>query len=167
MRLARTRLLVETAHRHLDSVPETTPERSLVANYLAQIASVTFCSEIEGHLLSILKKRMAVNGDEKLAAFIAANQKSTLKRVSKTDLGRTVGMFGDGLRDAWSGDFTEAETTAYSNVVGARHDTAHSDDEDVPASERVGKSSNVTLQEVEHAIEIADRMLGKLEEVIS
>lgn len=155
MPLNRTSLVVETSLRHLEGVPADSPDRPLVATYLAQVATVTFCAEIEEAIVSLVQARLAGAADSKVAHFITKTNEGMIKRVPKSDIVKTVGLFGDGAVDELNARFDEREISKYGNVVRARHITAH------------GAGGMVTLEEVAEARVIAERMLDAFNAVIA
>ena len=155
MPLNRTSLVVHTARSHLDSLPDDMPNKSLVAIYLAQVATVTLCSEIEESIVKLVQERLARAENAKVAHFIVKTNDGMIRRIPKSDIVKTVGLFGDEAMAALNAIFTPQEITKYGNVVNARHVTAH------------GAGGTVTLDEVAEAVAIAERMLGQFDTVIT
>lgn len=155
MALNRTTLVLETAEAHLGGLPDSTPNKALVAVYLAQVATVTFCSEIEESLIKLIRDRLSRAENAKVAHFITKTNEGMIKRVPKSDIVKTVGLFGEQATAELNAIFTDQEITKYGNVVNARHTTAH------------GAGGTVTLKEVAEATEIAERMLTTFDAVIT
>lgn len=154
-RLLRTNQVVETSERHLSTVPDTNLDKLEIASYFAQIATVVFFSEMEENLREIVRERFRHGGDEKLATFLAKTNEKLVARMKRRDISDTVGLFGDECKVAFQDRFPPAELEVYSNVIKDRHETSH------------GEGGAVTIAEVKQAVEIAERILVSIEEVIA
>lgn len=155
MRLLRTRQVVETAERHLRGISDTDLDKLEIASYLAQIAAVALFSEMEEKLRAVVKARFSAGGDAKLANFLASINDKQVGRMKRREISETVGLFGSDCRDAFQLAFPPEELEPYSNVIKDRHEASHA------------AGSDVTLAEVRNAMEIAERILDKIEEVIA
>ena len=154
-RLLRTNQVVETSERHLSSISDTNLDKLEISNYFAQIATVVFFSEMEKNLKEIVKSRFRHGGDEKLATFLSKTNEKLLSRMKRKEISDTVALFGDACKDDFQSRFPPSDLEIYSNVIKDRHETSH------------GDASSVTLLEVKQAVEIAERILVSVEEVIT
>jgi hypothetical protein len=153
--LLRTNQVVETSERHLVSIADTNLDKLEIANYFSQIATVVFFSEMEEKLKEIVKDRFRHGGDEKLATFLAKTNEKLLSRMKRKEISDTVGLFGDACKEDFQSRFPASDLEIYSNVIKDRHDTSH------------GDGGTVTLSEVKRAVEIAERILVSVKEVIT
>lgn len=154
-RLLRTSQVLETSERHLTGIPDTNLDKLEISSYFAQIATVTMFSEMEENLKEIVKERFRHGGDEKLANFLAKTNEKLLARMKRKEISDTVGLFGDQCREDFLSRFPPIELEVYSNVIKDRHETSH------------GDGGSVTLAEVRTAVEIAERILISIKEVIA
>lgn len=155
MKLLRTRQILETSERHLETVPSTNLDRLEISSYFAQMAAVTFFSEMEEKLKEVVKERFVHGGDAKLAHFLSKTNEKLLSRMKRRDISETVGLFGEQCRIDFQAKFPANELEIYSNVIADRHETSHS------------TGSDVTLSEVKSALEIGELMLVSIKEVIA
>jgi len=153
MELLRTELVLDTSRRHVGALSQS-PDAAEIANYLAQIAAITFYAEVEEKVRKIISDRLAAPGDGRLAYFLFKNKEGMIKRVSKADLVETLVQFGADCRDELNRRFDEAEITKYSNVISGRHRTSH------------GPGAEITLEEVHEAKAVAERLLDSISEII-
>jgi hypothetical protein len=155
VRLLRTLQVVETAERHLSTVPSTNLDRLEISSYFAQIAAVTFFSEMEEKLKEVVKQRFVHGGDEKLAHFLAKTNEKLLSRMKRRDISETVALFGEQCKIDFQSRFPANELEIYSNVIRDRHETSHS------------AGSDVTLSEVRQALAVGEAVLVAIKEVIA
>lgn len=148
-------MILEVAERHLQNEAANSPDVALISSYLAQVAAVTFYAEMEQRLHEIVKSRLMIAGDEKLAHFIGKTKESIVKRVKKSEIADTAAMFGDQCKVSFSNKFTDAEITIYTNIIIDRHQSAH------------GSGGGVTISDVKVAFPIAERILDALSEAIA
>lgn len=153
--LERTALVIETSRRHVSAIPNDSADKALISAYLAGIACVIFYSEMEERVRDVLKKRLAVGGDTKLATFLFKTNEGILKRIKKTDIAETVSLFGEEMKGLLNERIAPDKVEKYSNVILKRHNTSH------------GPGLDVTLMEVEEAMQIAEEMLVLLAEIIA
>ncbi len=155
MQLLRTYQIIETSERHLESIPQTNLDRLEIASYFAQIASVSFFSEMEEKLWDTVKDRLVHGGDEKLAHFLSKIKDSDVARMKRREISDTVALFGEQCKIDFKEKFPANELDIYSNVIKERHYASHS------------SGSDVTLSEVKQALEIGERILVSVKEVIA
>lgn len=154
MELLRTDLVLDTSRRHLASLQPGNPDIAEISSYLAQVASITFYSEVEEHIKRIVDARLRASGDHRIAHFIFKNKEGMIKRISKSDIVETIVQFGDDCRQELNNRFRDDEISAYSNVIKSRHETAHR------------QGGTITLDEVKAAKDVAERLLNSVEEII-
>lgn len=155
MRLLRTAQILDTSERHIDSIEQTNLDRLEIASYFAQIAVVTFFSEMEEKLRDVVKARFRHGGDEKLANFLANINDKQVARMKRREISETVALFGEQCKVDFQAAFPANELEVYSNVIRDRHETSHSG------------GSDVTLNEVRSAMIIGERILDQVEVVIA
>lgn len=153
--LVKTQLAVDTIRVHLAQISLGSPETNLIKSYLAANCAVLFYGEMEDLVSKILQTRLTPTVSSRMATFIHASSEGILRRVKKADIADLVSKFGPIAKQEFEAAFTDQDVTRYSNVISKRHQNAH----------QPGGIS-VTLEEVETAIPIANRMLVELDQLV-
>ena len=147
-------MVINTSERHLREIPESNIDRSVISIYLARMAAVTFYAEMEEQVKDIVAARFTHGGDAKLAHFLSKTNDGLLARMKRKEIGDTVGLFGEQCKVDFQTRIPESDIVQYSNVIKDRHHTSH------------GEGSDVTLSEVKVAMEVGERILVAIKEVI-
>lgn len=105
--------------------------------------------------MEVISSRVSGAGDARVAYFITTSHSKIIRRAKRKEIADTVGLFGEDCKIQFREKITEADVTQYNNVIGDRHETAH------------GDGGEVTLSEVRVAVEIGERMLVAMAEVIA
>ena len=151
MTLLRTVSMIETAERHVSSLPDTNLDKTEIANYLGSVAAVIFYSEMEEQVQAVVKSRLTGFSDERLQKFVFETHAGMLKRMKRKDIVDTVGLFGDDCKEVFRQIVPEEDLARYNNVIGERHLTSH------------GVGSYVTLTEVRQAADAGEKILKAIE----
>ena len=155
MYLQRTCYAIERSRIHLNGVDDSNLDKHQISNYLACVSAVIFYSEMEECLKSIVRKRLNVDVDGKLGTFLNKTNEKMLSRMKRKELSETIGLFGDDCEEEFKRRFPPEEIAPYHNVISERHLTAH------------GSGSNITLNDVETAVNVGERILVAVEEIIA
>lgn len=154
MRLIRTSSLIETAERHVSSIPDTNLDKTEIASYLGRVAAVTFYAEMEQQVQVVVKGRLSGFKDEKLMKFVISTNDGMLKRMKRKEISETVALFGESCKEIFVGKIPDDEFIRFNNVITDRHHISH------------GAGAPVTLDEVRIAVEIGEKILTAVEESI-
>jgi len=122
----------------------------IIAEYLA----VVVCAEIEEKIVASIWQRLDEIAPSAIANVIAQTQRSIIQRIPKSDLAKTIGMFGDDCKETFNNSCTEQDVAAYSAVVLARHATAH------PGSPKI------SIKDVQNGIRASNALLKNASDAI-
>lgn len=125
-----------------------------IESYLVQYLAVIFISEMEEMVATIIRNRLACHGDQKLGCFIASTNDQMIRRTSKSDISKMLKLFGVSVNDEFNGIIQASEVSYYSNIIEARHKTAHE------------SGFNITLIDFEKGVSAALNILDAIEKVI-
>jgi hypothetical protein len=150
-RLEKTRFALEEI-KLFCSQNQPTP---LVTSYFAQYLAVSFYSETEQIVRSVLEDRLSRIADRKVTCFIASGSGALLKRVKKTELNDLLIKFDCGQGDVLGQHVNEEDVQAYSSIITDRHRTSH------------GDGAGVTIGDVERALPCAERLFDAFEQLIA
>lgn len=128
---------------------------AFIENLCIQSAAVMRISEIEEIIGAELTNRLSGALDVKVGAFITQNLATIIKRTSKSDIAKTVRMFGDESKDAFNASFTDQDIRAYENLLAGRHDTAHAE------------GGSLSFAELSTGVAIAQKMIDNFQACIA
>ena len=134
----------------------------ILSGFLAFFVTISFYSEMELKILEIVKKRLSVTGDIKLANLIANTQKTTLSRLKKNDLADCVALFGNDARQVFNDSVTAQDVTWYGNMITQRHGMAHNDEGQMVD----WTAATLSLGDVEKGLAAAERLIAAFEAAI-
>lgn len=146
MKLTRTRASHEIIAQGLVGLDHDPFVESCLAQYLA----VTFYSEMEERIAEIISSHLRKFTDSRIGQYLAANMDNMIRRTSKSDLTKFLGLLDEQFRIKFDSQITERQVSFYSNVIQARHNVGHK------------QGSPINLSEILVAIDAADAILQAL-----
>jgi len=126
-----------------------------ISNYLACVSAVIFYAEMEECLKVIVRNRLKIDVDGKLGNFLNKTNEKMLSRMKRKELSETIGLFGADCEEEFKKKFPPEFIAPYQNIISERHLTAH------------GSGSNITLNDVESAVLVGEKILVAVEEIIA
>ena len=117
--------------------------------------AVMCIAEVEEIVSVKLQARLGSALDPRAALFISAKLADILKRTQKSDVAKTIKLFGPDCADRFNACFEQQELAAYENVRTGRHDTAH------------GDGTNIGYSDLVRGIEAAEKIVEKFEQCIA
>jgi len=121
-----------------------------VQNCLAQYLAVVFYSEMEERIAEIISHRLQEYTSSPIGLFLSSNMEKIIRRTQKSDLAELLNVFGEGFKTSFNTKVQETDVSIYSNVITARHNVGHR------------QGSNITLAEIEKAVQSANKILEAL-----
>ncbi len=146
MTLSRTSTLLAALSTHVQSLDADT----FVQNCLAQYLAVVFYSEMEERIAEIISQRLQEYTSSPIGLYLTSNLEKIIRRTQKSDLAELLKNFGEEFKASFNSKIGETDVSIYSNVITARHNVGHR------------QGSNITLAEIENAIQSANRILNAL-----
>ena len=157
--LEKTSFTLEKTKEHLSRIGESEVgdeplgESDLIENYLVQYALVSFYSEMEQELAKIVRNRLALSGDQKLATFLYNLNEKMIKRAKTSDMRSFLKNFGCTPEDLLS-DVNESELSFYGTAIANRHQVSHA------------SGGTMSLGDLERALDAAKKILTSVETTI-
>jgi hypothetical protein len=145
--------------QHVDALPATDTNKALIGVLMAFLVCISFYSEMEMKVIEMIKKRLLVAGDLKIANLIANTQKRIFARLDKSDIAECASLFGKDVRDSFNASVSDQDVTYYGNLVTNRHSVAHSQDGQLLD----WVTATVSLSDVERGLAAAERLLTAFE----
>lgn len=112
-------------------------------------AAVMCVSEVEEVISGHIRTRISSATDAKVAHFVTENLAGIIKRTAKSDLTKTISMFGVECKDSFNQSIDDRDVTAYSALLRQRHEVAHSD------------GGDLSFSQLEAGVTAADRMIAQ------
>lgn len=150
-KLQRTEFALAQVKAHLANLNDPVPQ---IESFLVQYLAVAFYSEIEEQVKRVYKDRLHFNGDRRLEFFVLKTNEKMIGRVKKSNINDLAECFGEDCKDLFIENLEPNDIAAYSSIISNRHNAAH------------GRGGTLTLNDVERAVEAADRVLDSLENAI-
>ena len=147
--LSRTRSVSVALADYIAANPD--PE---IESYSAQYLTIVFYAEVESKVRDLCHLIFEAYSDKRIGTFLSRNQATILNRIKKSELSELASLFGDEVKTAFNDGITESEVADYNNVVLARHKVGH------------GPGVNVTPLEIKRAVDIAEKMLLRLHDIL-
>jgi CheY-specific phosphatase CheX len=160
--LGRTDFVLQTSRQHFDSLPDIDPNKSLLGVFLTFLVCISFYSEMELQIVLIVKRRLALAGDPKVANLITNALKKILSRLNKSDITECALLFGDDTKAVFNGSVTAQDVTIYGNMITQRHAVAHSEDGQLVD----WTTATLTLNDVALGVAAAERLMVAFEAAI-
>jgi hypothetical protein len=124
---------------------------SLCVNSIA----VMCIAEVEEIIASKIRDRLSTAVDNRAAAFIATKLADIIKRTQKSDVAKTVKLFGEECAEKFNQAFEPYELTAYDNIRTHRQDTAH------------GEGGQMTYSDLALGIAAAEKVVSSFSECVA
>lgn len=134
---------------------ESAGNNALVESYFVQYLLVAFYSEAESVLKDIIRRRLSVVNDDKVANFIFETSEGMFRRVKKAEINDILKKFACGEGDVISERGGEFNFQPYFDAIANRHHVSH------------GEGVQMTLSEFEKAIPCAERIFEIVEIALS
>lgn len=153
--LLRTDAALEQISRFRDSDDFDPFADAFIEAMCVRSAAIMCIAEIEEIVGREVEARLAGALDSKAASFIAANLASILRRTSKSDIAKTVGMFGEDSKNLFNAALTDQEVSAYDNLLTGRHEAAHAE------------GGNLSFTELTAGVAAAQKMIDNFQACIA
>ncbi|MFT3850516.1 MAG: hypothetical protein QM739_18120 [Propionivibrio sp.] len=142
--LVKTKAVLEDCEKHLH---DNKAFGSEIESYLTQYLLIVLCADIQQEIYKITDSRALAAGDVAISTYISAASKRILRSVSKEEIGKYVGMFGDKPKSRMNSLISDSDVTVYGNAINNRHEVAHK------------SGTQVTFGELKDAVKAADNIL--------
>ena len=115
---------------------------------------VVLCAEVQQDIYRLVEDNAKNETTASFQNFVATASKRLLRSVQKGDLAGFLAYFSPDKKSYFNESLDEVKVTLYNNAVQNRHNVAHSG------------GSNMTLAEVEAAVNATVHVLEKFQEAL-